>query len=48
MLIAGIVALAAAGLMLILSLLGFVHLRRASPESEVFPQVATRVQAMAS
>jgi hypothetical protein len=36
MLIAGIVAFAAAGLMLILSILGFAHLRRASPEAEVF------------
>jgi hypothetical protein len=48
MLIAGIVALVGAGLMLVLSLLGLVHLRRAAPEAEIFPKAATRVQAMAS
>ena len=48
MLIAGIVAFAGAGLMLVLSLLGFAHLRRASPEAEVFPKVATRVESVAS
>ena len=48
MLIAAIVAFASAGLFLILSLLGFAHLRRAAPEAEVFPKAATRVQAMAS
>jgi hypothetical protein len=33
--------------MLILSVLGIVHLRRAAPESEVFPKLVTRVQANA-
>jgi hypothetical protein len=44
MLVAAWAAFAAAGLMLILSVLGLVHLRRAAPESEVFPRLATRVQ----
>ena len=44
MLISAIVAFCAAGLFLILSGLGFWHLRRATPESEVLPKVATRVQ----
>ena len=44
MLIAAIVAFAAAGLMLILSGLGIWHLRRATPESEVFPKLATKVE----
>jgi hypothetical protein len=34
--------------MLILSLFGIAHLRRAAPESEVFPKLATRVEANAS
>jgi len=42
-LIAAIASFIAAGLMLILSLLGFVHLRRTAPEAEVLPKVATRV-----
>ena len=44
MLISAFVAFGAAGLFLILSGLGFWHLRRATPESEVLPTVATRVQ----
>ena len=44
MLISAIVAFCAAGLFLILSGLGLWHLRRAMPETEVFPRLATRVQ----
>jgi len=47
MLISAIVAFGAAGLFLILSGLGFWHLRRVTPESELLPKVATRVQANA-
>jgi hypothetical protein len=47
-LIAAIVAYAGAGLMLILSFLGFVHLRRTAPEAEILPTVATRVHVNAS
>jgi len=47
MLISAIVAFGAAGLFLILSGLGFWHLRRATPESEIFPKVATKVGANA-
>jgi hypothetical protein len=43
MFIAAIAAFAGAGLMLILSGLGIWHLRRTTPQAEVFPQVATRV-----
>ena len=46
-LISAIVAFCAAGLFLILSGLGFLHLRRAAPESEIFPKLATRVEANA-
>jgi hypothetical protein len=42
MLIAAIVAGAAAVVMLILSGLGFAHLRRVSPEAEVFPKTTGR------
>jgi hypothetical protein len=42
-LIAAIASYIAAGLMLILSLFGFVHLRRTAPEAEILPHVATRV-----
>jgi hypothetical protein len=48
MFIGAIAAFAAAGLMLILSVLGIAHLRRAAPESEVFPKLATRVEANAT
>ncbi|HEY6278675.1 MAG TPA: hypothetical protein VIX86_20375 [Streptosporangiaceae bacterium] len=44
MFVGAIVALVAAGVMLILSLFGLVHMRQAAPESEVFPQLATRVE----
>jgi hypothetical protein len=47
MLISAIVAFCAAGLFLILSGLGFWHLRRSAPEAEVFPKLATRVQSNA-
>jgi hypothetical protein len=43
MLISAIVAFCAAGLFLVLSGLGFWHLRRAAPEAEVLPKLATRV-----
>ena len=46
-LISAIVAFCGAGLFLILSGLGFWHLRRTTPESEVFPKTATRVPANA-
>ncbi len=47
MLISAIVAFGAAALFLILSGLGFWHLRRATPQSEIFPKVATKVGASA-
>src|SRR5215470_1813480 len=47
MLVSAIVAFGAAGLFLILSLFGLWHLRRAAPESEIFPKVATKVEANA-
>jgi len=43
-LIAAIASYIAAGLMLILSILGVVHLRRTPPEAEILPILATRVQ----
>ena len=48
MLVAAWAAFAAAAAMLILSVLGLAHLRHAAPESEVFPKLATRVQASAT
>jgi hypothetical protein len=48
MLIGAIVAFAAAAVMLILAVLGFMHLRRAAPESEVFPKMATPAQVNAA
>jgi hypothetical protein len=44
MLISALVAFASSALFLILSGLGFWHLRRTTPESEIFPKVATKVQ----
>jgi hypothetical protein len=44
MFIGAIVAFIAAAALLIMSLLGIAHLRRAAPESEVFPKTATRVE----
>jgi hypothetical protein len=43
MLISALVAFAAAALFLILSGLGLWHLRRTTPESEIFPKVASKV-----
>ena len=43
-LISAIVAFFASGLFLILSGLGFWHLRRATPETEIFPKLATKVE----
>ena len=43
MLVSAFVAFGSAVLFLILSGLGFWHLRRTAPESEVFPKVATKV-----
>ena len=48
MAIAAIAAFASAGLMLILSILGLVHLRRTTPETEIMPRLTTRTQAHAS
>jgi hypothetical protein len=39
-LIAAIASYIAAGLMLVMSILGFVHLRRTTPEAEVLPRLA--------
>jgi hypothetical protein len=47
MLVAAFVAFGAAVLFLILSGLGFWHLRRTTPQSEIFPQAATKVGANA-
>jgi hypothetical protein len=44
MLIGAIVSFVGAAVLLILAGLGFAHLRRAAPESEVFPKLATRVE----
>ena len=41
-LIAAIVAFAGAALFLILSGLGVWHLRRATPQAEIFPKTATK------
>ena len=43
LLISAVVAFCAAALFLILAGFGFWHLRRATPESEVFPKLATKV-----
>jgi hypothetical protein len=42
---AAIAAFAGAGLLLLLAIFGFVHLRRTAPQAEVFPKTATRVEA---
>lgn len=47
-LIAAIASYAAAGLMLILSMFGLVHLRRTRPETEILPRIAAHAQATAS
>ncbi len=46
--IAAIVSFTGAALMLILSILGFVHLRRTSPEAEVLPGLSHRPKATAA
>ena len=43
MLVSAVVAFGAAALFLLLSLFGFWHLSRTTPESEVFPKLATKV-----
>jgi hypothetical protein len=43
--LAAIVAFAGAAMLLILSIAGFVHLRRVSPEAEVFPNLTARIPA---
>ena len=43
-LIAAIASFIGAGLMVILFMFGFVHLRRTAPETEILPRVAPRVQ----
>ena len=48
MLWAAIAAFAGAGLLILLALFGFIHLRRTAPETEIFPKTATRVQAISS
>jgi hypothetical protein len=48
MLYAAIAAFAGAGLLILLAIFGFVHLRRTAPEAEVFPQTATRVEVSSS
>ena len=45
---AAIAAFAGAGLLLILAIFGFVHLRRTAPGAEIFPTAATRVQVSSS
>ena len=47
MLVSAFVAFASGALFLILSGLGFWHLRRTTPESELFPKTATKVTAHA-
>jgi hypothetical protein len=48
MLWAAIAAFAGAGLLLLLALFGFIHLRRTAPEAEIFPTTATRAEALSS
>ncbi len=47
MLISAIVAFCGAGLFLILSGFGFWHLRRTTPETEIFPKTAPHVESIA-
>jgi hypothetical protein len=47
-LIASIASYIAAALMLILSVFGFVHLRRTAPEAEILPKIATHTSHAAS
>ncbi len=46
-LIASIVSYIGAAVLLVLSILGFVHVRLAAPEAEILPKVATRVETTA-
>jgi hypothetical protein len=48
LLISAIVAFAAAALFLILSLFGFWHISRTTPEAEIFPKTATKVSVSAN
>jgi hypothetical protein len=48
MLYAAIAAFAGAGLLILLAIFGFVHLRRTAPEAEIFPQATTRVEVSSS
>jgi hypothetical protein len=48
MLYAAIAAFAGAGLLILLAIFGFIHLRRTAPEAEIFPPTATRVPASSS
>ena len=48
MLYAAIAAFAGAGLLILLALFGFIHLRRTAPEAEIFPPAATRVPVSSS
>ena len=48
MLWAAIAAFAGAGLLLILAIFGFIHLRRTAPDAEIFPAAATPVQVSSS
>jgi len=48
MLYAAIAAFAGAGLLILLALFGFIHLRRTAPEAQIFPAAATPVQASTS
>jgi hypothetical protein len=48
MLIGAIASFAGAGLMLILSFFGFLHLRRAAPEAEILPARTARVPVSSS
>jgi len=41
-------AFGAAGLLLILAIFGFIHLRRTATEAQIFPAAATPVQASTS
>jgi hypothetical protein len=46
--IAAYTAFIGAALMLVLSILGLMHLRRAAPEAEIFPRTATRLEVNAT
>ena len=48
MLWAAIAAFTGAGLLLILAIFGFIHLRHTAPEEQIFPKTATRVEVSSS